>query len=97
MVEDEEEDCKVEKVYKSVDDVMATVKHVWDSLPSETISSMYESMPDRLNEVIKMKGHRTFFLLFIDTTFIILYYQFLVLITLKNIETLQKTLNFVAL
>ena len=61
MVEDEEEDCKAEKVYKSVDDVMATVKHVWDSLPSETISSLYESMPDRLNEVIKMKGHRCFF------------------------------------
>ena len=40
---------------------MATVKHVWDSLPSETISSLYESMPDRLEEVIKMKGHRTKF------------------------------------
>ena len=49
------------KVYKSVDDVMATVKHVWDSLPSENISSLYESMPDRLKDDIKMKGHRTKF------------------------------------
>ena len=54
--------AKRKKVYKSVDDVMATVKHVWDLIPIETISSLYESMPDRLNkEVIKMKGHRTKF------------------------------------
>ena len=52
---------KRKKAYKSVDDIMATVKHVWDSLPSETISSLYKSMPDRLKEVIKMKGHRTKF------------------------------------
>ena len=53
--------AKRKKVYKSVDDVMATVKHVWDSLPSETISSLNESMLDRLKEVNKMKGHRAKF------------------------------------
>ena len=40
---------------------MTTVKHIWDSLPSDTISSLYESMPDRLREVIKMKGDKTKF------------------------------------
>ena len=53
--------AKQKKVYKSVDDVMTTVKHIWDSLTSDTISSLYESMPDRLREVIKMKGDKTKF------------------------------------
>ena len=58
MIKDKEEDCKAEKIFKSVDEVMATVKHACESLPSETISKLHESMPDRLRKIIKMKGHR---------------------------------------
>ena len=57
MIKDEEEDCKVEKVFKSVAEVIATVKHVCESLPSETISKLHESIPYRLRKIIKMKGH----------------------------------------
>ena len=37
---------------------MATIKHVCESLPSETISNLYESIPDQLRKIIKMKGLR---------------------------------------
>ena len=37
---------------------MATVEHVCDALPSETISKLYESMPDKLRIIIKIKGLR---------------------------------------
>ena len=73
MIKDEEEDSKAEKIFKSIDEVMATVKHVCESLQNETIYKLHESMPDSFRKIIKMKGHRKKSKLFIDTKYIILY------------------------
>ncbi len=34
-------------------------KIIWDSLPLDFIHSAYDSLPDRLTEVIRMQGHKT--------------------------------------
>ena len=49
------------KVSKSADEVMATIRHVWESLSSEVVSKLYETMPDRLKDIIKMRCHRAKF------------------------------------
>ena len=49
------------KVFKSADEVMAMIRHVWESLSSEIVLKLYETMPDRLKDIIKMRGHRTKF------------------------------------
>ena len=72
---------KKKKIFKSADDVMATIRHVWGSLSSEDISKLYESMPIRLRDIIKMRGHRAKFYFF---------YQYLTYrILLKNAEVIH--------
>ena len=52
---------KKKKVYKTAEEVMTTIKRVWEQISTQDLKKLYESLPERLREVRKMAGHRTKF------------------------------------
>ena len=55
---------KTRNTFRSAAEVMETIRNVWDSISVEEINGLYKSLPERLKEVIKMRGHRTKYCIF---------------------------------
>ena len=49
---------KTRKTFRSVAEVMGTIRNVWDPVSLDEINGLYKSLPERLKEVIKLCGHR---------------------------------------
>ena len=54
------ENARKKKLFKSANEVMVTI-HVQESLSSESISNLYENIPDKFKDIVRIRGHRTKF------------------------------------
>lgn len=46
---------------KSMDEIRNEVERVWKAIPDSTLSSLVQSMPERIDAVIKARGMNTVF------------------------------------